>query len=76
MKLSAALLFASASLTSAFAPTYLGRSDSSLRIAVGDQIPSATLFKGFPDPEKIDIAEYTKGKKMIIIGLPGAFTPT
>jgi len=42
----------------------------------GDKLPSATLFKGFPDPETIDVADYAKGKNMIIVGLPGAFTPT
>lgn len=45
-------------------------------VAEGDSLPSATLFKGFPDVEKIDSAAYVKGKKVIIVGLPGAFTPT
>ena len=33
------------------------------------------LDLGFP-PEKINLAERIAGKKVIIVGLPGAFTPT
>jgi len=33
------------------------------------------LFTDF-EPKKINVLEYTKGKKVILIGLPGAFTPT
>jgi len=61
----------------AFAPSVSNaRSATALNVAVGDKLPSANLFQGFPDPESIDIAEYAKGKNMIIVGLPGAFTPT
>lgn len=46
-------------------------------IAPGAKIPSLTLDKGFvPDPEKINMEEYTKGKNVFVVGLPGAFTPT
>merc|ERR1739848_671048 len=41
-----------------------------------NQIPSIELMKGFPDVEKINIREYCQGKKTILVGLPGAFTPT
>jgi len=44
-------------------------------IKAGDKIPSIEFDFGFP-PEKINVAEYVKGKKVIILGLPGAFTPT
>jgi hypothetical protein len=44
-------------------------------IKTGDKIPAASLDFGFP-PEKVFLPEYTSGKKMLIIGLPGAFTPT
>lgn len=37
--------------------------------------PELELFSDF-EPEKINVLEYTKGKKVILIGLPGAFTPT
>lgn len=76
MKFSAALCLVAASSAAAFAPTTLGRSNVALKVAAGDDIPSVELFKGFPDPDKIDMAEYAKGKNMIIVGLPGAFTPT
>jgi len=33
------------------------------------------LFSDF-EPKKIKVLEHTKGKKVLIIGLPGAFTPT
>ena len=76
MKFVGALL-ALATSAGAFAPSaFVGRSTTAVDIAVGDALPSATLFQGFPDPETVDTAEYAKGKKMIIVGLPGAFTPT
>jgi hypothetical protein len=42
--------------------------------AVGDKIPAIEVDFGFP-PEKVDMAARLKGKKTIIVGLPGAFTP-
>jgi len=45
-------------------------------VNVGDKIPSSiSLDYGFP-PEKINLAERIAGKKVVIVGLPGAFTPT
>jgi hypothetical protein len=44
-------------------------------VAVGDKVPSVNLHKGFP-PEKVPLAELCKGKKVVLVGLPGAFTPT
>jgi len=37
--------------------------------------PELELFSDF-EPKKINVLEYTKGKKVILMGLPGAFTPT
>jgi len=46
-------------------------------VAEGDALPSAKVFTAvFPDTELIDVAEYCKNKSVIIVGLPGAFTPT
>jgi 2-Cys peroxiredoxin 5 len=44
-------------------------------IKVGDTLPAVTLDYGFP-PEKVNLLERSKGKKIILMGLPGAFTPT
>ena len=77
MKFSTALFLAAASTAAAFAPTNsLSRSATSLNIAAGDDMPSVELLKGFPDPDSYNMAEYSKGKNMIVVGLPGAFTPT
>mmetsp|Transcript_80174 Transcript_80174/g.259757 ORF Transcript_80174/g.259757 Transcript_80174/m.259757 type:complete len:147 (+) Transcript_80174:60-500(+) len=44
-------------------------------VKVGDAIPGVSLDKGFP-PEKFNLQEFCKGKKVVLVGLPGAFTPT
>lgn len=44
-------------------------------VKVGDKLPSAEVHSGFP-PAKIDFREYTANKSVVIVGLPGAFTPT
>jgi len=63
-----------ASSASAFVPL-AGRAFRAPALnAVGDKLEGSLDF-GFP-PEKIDMAARTKGKKTIIVGLPGAFTPT
>jgi peroxiredoxin len=52
-------------------------------IKPGDRLPDATLFESteFGDacplpPQKLSAAELAKGKKIVIFGLPGAYTPT
>ena len=55
-----------------------------MTIKVGDKLPTGTLQEFFeiekdgcavgPNPVKVD--ELTKGRKIVIFGLPGAFTPT
>eukprot|EP00403_Amphidinium_massartii_P026704 CAMPEP_0178400290 /NCGR_PEP_ID=MMETSP0689_2-20121128/15714_1 /TAXON_ID=160604 /ORGANISM="Amphidinium massartii, Strain CS-259" /LENGTH=123 /DNA_ID=CAMNT_0020021083 /DNA_START=69 /DNA_END=440 /DNA_ORIENTATION=- len=44
-------------------------------VKVGDSIPAVSLDKGFP-PEAFPLQEFCKGKKVVLVGLPGAFTPT
>jgi len=48
-----------------------------MTIKVGDKVPSATLMQmkgGAPQPVKTD--DFFAGKKTVVFGLPGAFTPT
>jgi len=41
------------------------------------KIPSVEIFDSkFPDVAKVNVAEYVAGKNVVIVGLPGAFTPT
>jgi len=59
------------------ATTSAGRFGPPLAFAakVGEKIPSVNLHSGFP-PEMVNVADYVKGRSVIIVGLPGAFTPT
>jgi len=76
MRLIASLLLLAKS-TGAFAPTaFVGRSTTAFSVAAGDSLPSVELFQGFPDPQKVNLADYASDKNVIIVGLPGAFTPT
>ncbi|XP_011158118.1 peroxiredoxin-5, mitochondrial [Solenopsis invicta] len=43
-------------------------------IAVGDKLPSVDLFENTPS-EKVNLAQVAAQKKIIIFGVPGAFTP-
>jgi len=52
-------------------------------ITIGDTLPDATLSESleFGDacplpPQKLSAAELAKGKRIVLFGLPGAFTPT
>src|SRR5512140_3718944 len=53
-------------------------------IKVGDKLPPGTLHEynetetpGCPiGPQEVKIEDLTRGKKVVIFGLPGAFTPT
>lgn len=44
-------------------------------IAKGAKLPNVVLDKGFP-PKKVPLTEIIGGKKVVMVGLPGAFTPT
>lgn len=52
-------------------------------IKIGDRLPNATLFESteFGEacplaPKPVDVHEATRGKRVVIFGLPGAYTPT
>lgn len=45
------------------------------KVKCGDVIPEVELDKGFP-PEKVALKDLCQGKKVVLVGLPGAFTPT
>ena len=48
-----------------------------MAISVGDKVPSATLYKmGADGPEAVTTDDYCAGRKVVIFGVPGAFTPT
>lgn len=42
---------------------------------VNDELPSVELYENSPDG-KVNIADFCRGKKVVIFGVPGAFTPT
>jgi len=52
-----------------------GAMASSKHVKVGDEIPDVNLDEGFP-PKEFSIRAFSKGKKIVLVGLPGAFTPT
>ena len=52
-------------------------------IGIGDRIPDATLYESLEfgeacpvSPASVSVAQATKGKRIVIFGLPGAYTPT
>jgi glutaredoxin/glutathione-dependent peroxiredoxin len=54
-----------------------------MSIQPGDRLPDATLFEStqFGEacplaPAKIGVADAARGKKIVVFGLPGAYTPT
>ena len=55
-----------------------------MTIQVGDRLPDAKLFEYHETeeggcsigPNAFQVADLVKGRKIVIIGLPGAFTPT
>uniref|UniRef100_A0A7S3UNR0 Thioredoxin domain-containing protein n=1 Tax=Oxyrrhis marina TaxID=2969 RepID=A0A7S3UNR0_OXYMA len=45
-----------------------------MTIAIGDRLPSVDLHEGTP-ATKVNLQQLFKGKKGILFGVPGAFTP-
>ena len=48
-----------------------------MSINVGERIPDATLYlPGDSGPQAINTKEIFSGRKIVVVGMPGAFTPT
>lgn len=48
-----------------------------MTISIGAKLPDATLLRmGENGPEGVSLADHLKGRKVVIFGLPGAFTGT
>lgn len=48
-----------------------------MAITVGDELPEATLSRiGAEGPEQVALSDLTKGRKVVIFAVPGAYTPT
>jgi peroxiredoxin len=55
-----------------------------MAIKVGDRLPEGTLTELVTEerpgctvgPNAFNVAELTRAKRIVILGLPGAFTPT
>lgn len=48
-----------------------------MTISKGDTLPDATLLQmGTDGPEEVKLADKTKGRKVVIFAVPGAYTPT
>ena len=48
-----------------------------MTISTGDRLPDANLVRlGANGPEEVSIESLTKGRKVVIFAVPGAFTPT
>jgi peroxiredoxin len=51
--------------------------EDTMTIQVGDRLPAVSLKKLTPEGIKdVPITEVTKGKKVVLFAVPGAFTPT
>ena len=44
--------------------------------SVATQVPDVGLWQGFPNDEKVSLLEIGKDQNILVVGLPGAFTPT
>jgi len=48
-----------------------------MAISQGDALPDATLVQMGPEgPEQVSMSDKTKGRKVVVFAVPGAFTPT
>lgn len=48
-----------------------------MTINVGDRVPTTMLTKVTPDgPDQVSSDDFFKGRKVALVAVPGAFTPT
>ncbi len=48
-----------------------------MTLSIGDKIPNAILTQiGENGPEEVQLSDRLQGRKVVIFGLPGAYTPT
>ena len=48
-----------------------------MSIAVGDRLPDATMLRiGADGPEPVNLGQKLKGRRVVLFGLPGAYTNT
>ena len=48
-----------------------------MTLSAGDRVPEVTLFEsGDGGPKPVGTAELFAGRKVVLVGMPGAFTPT
>lgn len=54
-----------------------------MTIKIGDRVPEATLYESTEmgeacpvSPSPVEVGAATKGKRVVVFGLPGAYTPT
>lgn len=48
-----------------------------MTIAIGQKLPDATFRTGTPDgPKEVSTSDIFAGRKVVLFGVPGAFTPT
>src|ERR1700754_737383 len=46
-------------------------------VSVGDRLPATNLFEPGPSgPDKLTTDALFQGRKVVLVGMPGAFTPT
>jgi hypothetical protein len=69
------LLAAALAATTASAAHFGGYAAAFAAITPGSKIPAINLHSGFP-PSMVNMEEHCAGRKVAIVGLPGAFTPT
>jgi peroxiredoxin len=59
------------------APRGAIKGEDAMTIQVGDRLPAVTLKQLTPDGIKdMPIADLTRGKRVVLFAVPGAFTPT